>query len=322
MNTAEFYESIRYKMKKILLSTIIWLAALSCFGQETANKNSVSLHFGITNLARQDLIFSPFIHRDHSYLNVGVDYTRQAKLFQKVCLRYGNFNPMVSNPYDFSEHGDTKMAYPHNFSLFDVDYLIGKRVKESEKSILTVGGLFLMDIQALNFLDDYSYVNGFIIDLRHNKGGDFTYCYSEIGRFTNQPRFVFSSKTKNGPGPDDYTEWYEWYIHPKGEYVDKQIIVLTDRYTISAGERAVIAFKMLSNATLIGDTTNGAHGTMIGRELSNGWFYSLVPQKVAFFDGHSYEGIGLAPDIYSKNLLSEINIGIDETLQTAIDELK
>jgi len=97
--------------------------------------------------------------------------------------------------------------------------------------------------------------------------------------------------------------------------------VLIDRYTISAGERTVMAFKTLPNVTLMGDTTNGAHGTMIGRELSNGWFYSLVTQKVELFDGNSYEGIGLAPDIYRKNSLSEITNGIDETLQSAIDEL-
>ena len=97
--------------------------------------------------------------------------------------------------------------------------------------------------------------------------------------------------------------------------------MLTDRYTISAGERAVMAFKTLPNVTLMGDTTNGAHGTMIGRELANGWFYSLVPQKVELFDGNTYEGTGLAPDVYSKNTMAEINSGIDNTLQKAIDEL-
>jgi carboxyl-terminal processing protease len=95
--------------------------------------------------------------------------------------------------------------------------------------------------------------------------------------------------------------------------------VLTDRYTISAGERSVMAFKTLPNVTLMGDTTNGAHGTMIGRELANGWFYSLVPQKVELFDGKSYEGIGLAPDIPVKNQLSEIESGTDKILQTAIE---
>jgi carboxyl-terminal processing protease len=173
-----------------------------------------------------------------------------------------------------------------------------------------------------DFLNDFSNVKGYIIDLRHNKGGDFTYCFSEIGRLTNQSNYVFRSKTKNGPGPNDYTDWHEWQIHPKGEYIKKPIFVLIDRYTISAGERAVMAFSTLQNVTLVGDTTNGAHGTMIGRELSNGWFYSLVPQKVELFDGKSYEGTGLAPDIYSKNLISEITKGIDETLQTAIDKLK
>ncbi len=173
-----------------------------------------------------------------------------------------------------------------------------------------------------DFLNDHPNVNGYIIDMRHNQGGDFTYCFSEIGKLTNQSRYVFRSKTKNGKGYDDYTDWYEWYLYPKDEYVDKPIIVLIDRYTISAGERSVMAFKTLPNVTLMGDTTNGAHGTMIGRELANGWFYSLVPQKVELFDGKSYEGIGLAPDVFSKNTILEINNGNDKTLQKAIDELK
>ncbi len=172
-----------------------------------------------------------------------------------------------------------------------------------------------------DFLDSYADVDGYVIDLRHNQGGDFTFCFSEIGRLVDQSRYVFKSKTKNGKGINDYTGWHEWHIQPKGNYVNKPITVLTDRYTISAGERAVMAFMTLPNVTIIGDTTSGAHGTMIGRELANGWFYSLVPQKVELFDGKSYEGIGLAPDIFIKNNLSEINAGTDKTLETAIEHL-
>lgn len=172
------------------------------------------------------------------------------------------------------------------------------------------------------FLDAYPGVNGYIVDMRHNQGGDFTYCFSEMGRLTNQTRYVFKSKTKNGKGENDFDDWYEWYIQPNGAYVDKPIVLLTDRYTISAGERAVMAFQTLPNVTTMGDTTNGAQGTMIGRELANGWFYSLVTQKVQMPDGKSYEGIGLAPNIYSINTIDEINAGLDETLQSAIDRLK
>src|SRR5690606_16060339 len=94
-----------------------------------------------------------------------------------------------------------------------------------------------------DFLDAYPAANGYIIDLRHNQGGDFTYCFSEIGRLTDQKRYIFQSKTKNGKGINDYTGWHKWYIEPKGAFINKPIVVLTDRYTISAGERSVMAFK-------------------------------------------------------------------------------
>lgn len=178
---------------------------------------------------------------------------------------------------------------------------------------------------ALNdFLEEYKNADGFVIDLRHNDGGDFTYCFSEIQQLTNEKRYVFRSKTKNGKGKNDYTDWHEWFIEPSasGKYVNKPMVVLTDRYTISAGERSVMAFKTLPNVIIVGDTTNGGHGTMIGRELANGWFYSLVPQKVEMPDGQSYEGVGIAPDVYVKNQMSEIEAGQDKTLQTAIDKLQ
>ncbi|RPI46766.1 MAG: hypothetical protein EHM46_00190 [Bacteroidetes bacterium] len=172
--------------------------------------------------------------------------------------------------------------------------------------------------QMNRFLEAYGDMDGFIMDFRHNQGGDFTYCYSVMGRLTDRERYVFKSKTKNGPGVDDYTDWMEWYITPEGSYIGKTIVVLADRYTISAGERSVMAFMILPNVTLLGDTTSGAHGTMIGRELANGWFFSLVPQKVVLFAGNSYEGICLIPDLYFKNEPDEVASGIDSTLLTAV----
>lgn len=169
------------------------------------------------------------------------------------------------------------------------------------------------------FLDENLSSDGIIIDLRHNQGGDFTYCFSEIGRLTNQRREVFQSRTKNGPGKNDFTPWHMWSINPSGAYFNKPIVVLTDRYTISAGERSVMAFMTLPNVTVMGDTTSGAHSTMIGRELANGWYYTIATQNTLLFDGKSYEGIGLAPKVFSKNSITEINNGIDRTLQRAID---
>lgn len=203
----------------------------------------------------------------------------------------------------------------------DQNYVYGKIKNENIGYIFfdNVGNNFF---QMNDFLNEFENADGLIIDLRHNQGGDFTFAFSEIGRLTDQRRFVFKSKTKNGVGADDFTPWFDWFLDPSGDYLDIPIVVLTDRYTISAGERAVMAFMTIPNAITLGDTTNGAHGTMIGRELANGWFYSLVPQKVELFDGKTYEGIGLAPDVYFKNKLEDVVQGKDETLEMAVGRIK
>jgi len=172
-----------------------------------------------------------------------------------------------------------------------------------------------------DFLDQNLNSDGIIIDLRHNQGGDFTYCYSESGRLTNERRLAFSSRTKNGPGPDDFTDWYDWYFEPSGTYFDKPIIVMTDRYTISAGERTVMAFRTLPNVTTLGDTTSGAMATLVGRELANGWYCTLPIQNTLLPDGQTYEGIGLPPQIRFVNNIDDVRQGKDKTLEKAIDEL-
>lgn len=203
-------------------------------------------------------------------------------------------------------------------ALEDNGYVYGKIIGENIGYIYfdyVADNFFVMDA----FLNDNNNSDGIIIDLRHNQGGDFTYCFAEIGRLTNETRYVFRSRTKNGPGINDYTPWYAWSIQPEGAYFDKPIVVLTDRYTISAGERAVMAFMTLPNATILGDTTSGAHSTAIGRELANGWYYSIATQNTELFDGQSYEGKGLPPEIYHKNVQVDVDNGIDQTLQAAID---
>lgn len=169
-------------------------------------------------------------------------------------------------------------------------------------------------------LDQFAWVDGLIVDMRHNRGGNFTYAFSEFGRFTNEERLVFKSRTKNGTGPNDFTDWFDWRIQPSGTYFDKPIVLLTDRYTISAGERAVMAFKTLPNVTHLGDTTNGAISTKIAKELANGWFYSIATQKSLFHDGSSFEGAGIPPDEYVKNTAVEMTNGQDRTLELAISK--
>lgn len=170
-------------------------------------------------------------------------------------------------------------------------------------------------------LDAYPDAPGYIVDLRQNDGGNHTFAFDAMGRFTDRERFVFRSRTRNGPGREDYTPWHDWHLKPSGRFIDRPIAVLTDRYTPSAAERMVMAFRTLPNATVMGDTTNGTFGTKIPRELANGWYFAVSVQKVQMFDGQSYEGIGLAPDVHVVNDRDEMMAGRDRVLETAVSQL-
>jgi carboxyl-terminal processing protease len=170
-------------------------------------------------------------------------------------------------------------------------------------------------------LDAYPELTGLIVDLRQNGGGNHTFAFSNMGRLTNETRYVFRSRTKNGPGPEDYTPWHEWHLRPSGPFVPLPVVVLTDRRTPSAAERTVMAFRSLPGVIVLGDTTNGSISTKIPRELANGWYYSLSPQQVEMFDGQSYEGRGLPPDEVVRNELADLAAGIDRLLLTAVARL-
>jgi carboxyl-terminal processing protease len=173
-----------------------------------------------------------------------------------------------------------------------------------------------------DILNYFSTAEGLIVDMRHNGGGDFTWAFSEFGRFTNEKRFVFQSRTVNGPNPGDFTDWWQWDIEPSGTYFDKPIVMLTDRYTISAGERTVMAFNTLPNVTQMGDTTCGAIATVVGKVLPNGWYYTLVIQQTEFSNGVDYEGTGIPPQVYVQNTSEEMDAGVDNQLNAALEQLK
>ncbi len=167
-------------------------------------------------------------------------------------------------------------------------------------------------------LDQYPDAKGIIFDLRHNGGGDFTWALSDLKRLTNERKFVFTSRTKNGPGENDFTDWFDWYLEPGDEFYNKPVVLLTDRYTISAGERTTMIFRELPNTIIIGDTTNSSHSTMVTNQLANEWYFTLSIQEVKLPDGNSYEGIGLPPDIYVRNDITDLANGIDAVLDEAI----
>lgn len=172
-------------------------------------------------------------------------------------------------------------------------------------------------------IEDLKDTRAIIIDLRDNGGGE-----DEAGRliasyFTDSEAPYMKVRYKNGPNPNDFEAVREWSIAPsKGTPYTKPLVMLTDRYCISAGETFGLALKTLPQMVHVGDTTNAAFSDTIERELPNRWQYRIPVAEVTDQNGVSWEGIGLIPDLVIRNEDEEVRNGIDRMLEKAIEVLQ
>lgn len=124
---------------------ITFFAAISS-GQDLRH-NGLSVYLGAGKIMRQDLVFSPFVHKDFSMINFGVNYEREAGLYQRIWIGFSNYTPMLSESYHFIEDGEPQTVNPHFFILIDAYYMLGKKLKTLNKSSVTAGGIITSDIQ-------------------------------------------------------------------------------------------------------------------------------------------------------------------------------
>lgn len=222
-----------------------------------------------------------------------------------------------------------------SLDLVKQNYLTDFRTKGEAESKTTYGRIAGQPIGYIHFpsisdtwsrledmLADMGAIQGLIIDLRHNQGGDFTWALNELDHLNGASREVFRSRTKNGPDPDDFTVWTTWSLDGGPGTRNYRIVCITDRYTVSAAERLVLMLRAMDNSIQLGDTTNGALSTVIWRELPNAWYYRVSIQQVEDPQGIRWEGIGLPPQQVVLNTSAELAAGVDAQLQAAISAVQ
>ncbi len=158
-----------------------------------------------------------------------------------------------------------------------------------------------------------------VFDIRDHKGGSDNVSKYIAGRFAKSKKLFMTSKKRNGPAHDDFEDLLEWYVEPEGEsQYTKPVILLTTSLSISAAETFTFAMRENDNVIHMGDTTAGAFTDAIVFQLLNGWAITVGVGDYRGSDGKSYEGIGIAPHIYSKNEKADVLEGVDKTLEMAI----
>jgi C-terminal processing protease CtpA/Prc len=170
---------------------------------------------------------------------------------------------------------------------------------------------------------DFKELDGIVIDIRNNPGGDDSTAITIINRFCDRKRIAFHRKTKIGPGEDDFTALKTWHIEPQGDaQFTGPIVLLTCDSVFSGGEVFALAIRQLPHVTIIGNHTNGIFSYQLEKKLPNGWQYCLSYQKYFSADMVCYEGKGVAVDIKLLNKKADIRDGIDPLITRALKVLR
>ncbi len=168
--------------------------------------------------------------------------------------------------------------------------------------------------------DDFNSLEGIIIDIRENPGGDDSTVIAIVNRFCDRKKIAFYRKTKIGPGDAEFTPIKSWHIEPQGPaQFTGPIVLLSCDSVFSGAEVFALAMKQVPNVTIIGDDTHGIFSYQLEKKLPNGWRYRLSYQMYFSAEMICYEGRGVPVDISLLNKKSDIEYGVDPLITRALE---
>ncbi len=184
-----------------------------------------------------------------------------------------------------------------------------------------VGSGFEADIDAA--LARLADVRALIVDIRDNPGGQASNVLAVAGRFADRERTYAFWRFRDGPGHDDFTPFEPQGVSPASpRRFTGPVVVLTNRKSASAAEVFVLAMRAFPAVTIVGDSTAGASGGPLARELPNGWTYRFPISIWYDADRTPFEEVGLAPDLWVRGSAEELAAGRDAALDTALAVLR
>jgi hypothetical protein len=161
-------------------------------------------------------------------------------------------------------------------------------------------------------------VSALVVDVRSNGGGSSNNDQEVASRFADQTRTYGFVQWRNGPRHDDLTPPIALTLSPRGPHFPGPVVVLVNRRSFSATEDFVVAMSELPTVTIVGDSTGGAVGNPIIRELPNGWTYRFPQWRMVTATRLDFEERGFAPEVFVRGSSAELAAGRDAMLDSAL----
>lgn len=155
-----------------------------------------------------------------------------------------------------------------------------------------------------------------ILDVRNNGGGSDRVGQIVASRFGRE-RSLYMTVTTRLPG-GGFGPPVEWWREPAAGAYPGRVIVLTNSRTVSAAENLVLAMRTVPGAMIVGDTTAGAMADTGPMAIGDGWTFTVPVNVIRDPEGRSWEGVGLAPDLWARNTPADVKAGRDAVLELAI----
>lgn len=163
-------------------------------------------------------------------------------------------------------------------------------------------------------------MDGIVIDIRDNPGGDASNGDIIASRFIDKKLLCYKFRYRNGPGHSDFGREIDHYIEPTGDFqFTKPVAVLTNKRCGSASEMFCLSMKRIPNAFIVGDTTSGTITDNEMHELPNGWLYRMPVAYILTPDNKIFEGKGVPPDYPVWNTKRDSAKGRDLVFEKAVE---
>jgi carboxyl-terminal processing protease len=200
----------------------------------------------------------------------------------------------------------------------------GRWLAEGSVSYIRISGFNDPNFEktALGFVRTYRNSKYLIIDVRGNGGGSTPYKLIQelMDRpwrdwTTSTPSQIALYRAQGAPSAQLRIENRKY--QPRAGAFAGQLLLLIDRFSCSACEDFVMAFKDNGRATLIGEATEGSSGQPYFLNLGNDMSLMVGAARHSFPDDSPFEGVGIKPTIPVKLRLADLRNGIDAVLQKA-----